>query len=123
MGKPQIFVFIELKENKIYQNTYASLTMARGIVKATIDSNKENVRWACIWDVNKVYYEIISDDYCETLQILHDLNLGGKVTKAIPKKELAEISVNNPKLFDKYLDYIAETQKNNKFFSIRDKFS
>lgn len=123
MGKPQIFVFIELKENKIYQNTYASLTMARGIVKATIDSNKENVRWACIWDVNKVYYEIISDDYCETLQILHDLNLGGKVTKAIPKKELAEISVNNPKLFDKYLDYIAETQKNKKFFSIRDKFS
>tara|TARA_R100000426_G_scaffold80727_1_gene58566 strand:- start:1012 stop:1383 length:372 start_codon:yes stop_codon:yes gene_type:complete len=123
MGKPQIFVFIELKENKIYENTYASLTMARGIVKATIDSNKENVRWACIWDVNKVYYEIISDDYCETLQILHDLNLGGKVTKAIPKKELAEISVNNPKLFDKYLDYIAETQKNNKFFSIRDKFS
>jgi len=122
MGKPQIFVFIELKENKIYENTYASLTMARGIVKATIDSNKENVRWACIWDVNKVYYEIISDDYCETLQILHDLNLGGKVTKAIPKKELAEISVNNPKLFDKYLDYIAETQKNNKFFSIRDKF-
>ena len=123
MGKPQIFVFIELKENKIYENTYASLTMARGIVKATIDSNKENVRWACIWDVNKIYYEIISDDYCETLQILHDLNLGGKVTKAIPKKELAEISVNNPKLFDKYLDYIAETQKNNKFFSIRDKFS
>ena len=123
MGKPQIFVFIELKENKIYENTYASLTMARGIVKATIDSNKENVRWACIWDVNKVYYEIISDDYCETLQILHDLNLGGKVTKAIPKKELAEISVNTPKLFDKYLDYIAETQKNNKFFSIRDKFS
>ena len=123
MGKPQIFVFIELKENKIYQNTYASLTMARGIVKATINSNKENVRWACIWDVNKVYYEIISDDYCETLQILHDLNLGGKVTKAIPKKELAEISVNNPKLFDKYLDYIAETQKNKKFFSIRDKFS
>ncbi len=123
MGKPQIFVFIELKENKIYENTYASLTMARGIVKATIDSNKENVRWACIWDVNKVYYEIISDDYCETLQILHDLNLGGKVTKAIPKKELAEISVNNPKLFDKYLDYIAETQKNKKFFSIRDKFS
>ena len=123
MGKPQIFVFIELKENKIYENTYASLTMARGIVKATIDSNKENVRWACIWDVNKIYYEIISDDYCETLQILHDLNLGGKVTKAIPKKELAEISVNNPKLFDKYLDYIAETQKNKKFFSIRDKFS
>ena len=64
MGKPQIFVFIELKENKIYENTYASLTMARGIVKATIDSNKENVRLACIWDVNKVYYEIISDDYC-----------------------------------------------------------
>lgn len=123
MGKPQIFVFIELKENKIYQNTYASLTMARGIVKAAIDTNKENVRWACIWDVNKIYYEIISDDYCETLQILHDLNLGGKVTKAIPKKELAEISVNNPKLFDKYLDYIAETQKNKKFFSIRDKFS
>ena len=123
MGKPQIFVFIELKGNKTYQKTYASLTMARGIVKATVDNNKENVRWACIWDANKVYYEIISDDYSETLQILHDLNLGGKVTKAIPKKELAEISVNNPKLFDKYLDYIAETQKNKKFFSIRDKFS
>lgn len=123
MGKPQIFVFIELKGNKTYQKTFASLIMAKGIVKETVDKNKENVRWACIWDANKVHYEIISDDYCETLQILHDLNLGGKVTKAIPKKELAEISVSNPKLFDKYLDYIAETQKNKKFFWIRDKFS
>ncbi len=97
--------------------------MAKGIVKATVDNNKENIKWACVWDVNKVYYELICNDYCQILETLHDLNLGGKVTKAIAKKELAKMSQDNPKLFDKYLDYIAETQKNKKFFSIRSKFS
>ena len=123
MGKKEIFIFIEYKGNKVYQNTYNSIAMAKGIVDATVNNNRDNIKWACVWDRNKVYYELICDDYCEILQILHDLNLGGKVTKAIPKKELAKIAEDNPKLFDKYLDYIAETQKNKKFFSIRSKFS
>ena len=68
MGKKEIFIFIEYKGNKVYQNIYSSIAMAKGIVKATVDNNKENIKWACVWDVNKVYYELICNDYCQILE-------------------------------------------------------
>ena len=48
MGKGQIFIFIEYKKNKVYQNTYNSIAMAKGIVDATVNNNRENIKWACV---------------------------------------------------------------------------
>lgn len=121
MGNPQIFVFIELKCGKLYQKTFTTLAMAKGTVAATTEKsqgNKERVKWCCIWDANKVYYEYIDDSYLAILEVLHDLDLysNKKITEAIPSKELTEMAANNKPLFDKYLDYLAETHKKRPFF-------
>lgn len=116
MNNERVHLFLELWSGKLIQQQHGHFQATVSIGKQLKRKYGPDVKWLCVYTKSKILYEYIDKPYEELLDILSFRCPTKPADAQYYKNLLSYLSEKNPLLFNKYLDWIQESKKQNQIF-------
>lgn len=107
-------IFLELYNGRLHEQELSNKRVAVIVAKSFRDKYGPEIKWLCVYTNEEVLYEHHSTWYQELLETLYFRNPNKKADEQYYKNLLSDLSIKNPILFDKYLDWIHQIKSKNK---------
>jgi len=112
-------IFLELYNGRLHEQSLPNKNVAIIVAKGLKKKYGPEVKWLCAYTNEEVLYEHHSSWYQELLETLYFRNPNKKADEQYCKNLLSDLSIKNPILFDKYLDWIHQIKSKNKKSQIK----
>lgn len=106
------YLFLEKWSGVVHEQSHqhhsATVVIAKGLQK----KYGPDIKWLCVYTKEEILFEYIDDKYEEILESLYSKHPNKLKDPVYYKNYLSYLRTKNPVLFDKYLDWFSEINKN-----------
>ena len=106
------YLFLERWGGITHEQSHAHQNATVSIAKGLKKKYGPDTKWLIVYTKEEVLYEYIDDKYEEILETLYHKHPNKLKDPSYYKNYLSYLRQKNPVLFDKYLDWFSEINKN-----------